>query len=236
MQKLKTNILQYASNRVISKLLSSRKWFLTVNVSPVNPSPPLLNPLAPRCSALPTAAHSLSHPANTTQPLQVPQLATACPREQQRLHLAHEEPAHDSSIQVGSSWRRPLLPLPLHRVFMVLLKEWERRLMLLFLCFLCRMLVSIGESFGVCDVFLFPLWISWKMIFFLITHYHPLVGTFIDLSFKYFFFLYFFSIISFSLTSFSLSYLPEKCTKGRYLVGRNLTQTSHMSQKVGLNF
>lgn len=37
MQKLKTNILQYASNRVGGKLPLSRKSYLTVKVSPVTP-------------------------------------------------------------------------------------------------------------------------------------------------------------------------------------------------------
>lgn len=112
MQKLKTNILQYASNRVGPSLDSEQRTLLG--------DPLCLKPPAPRCSAPPTAAHSLSHPPNTTQSLQVPQLATARPGEQQRLHLAHEEPAHDSSIQVGS-----ITSLLLLQVFMSLMVKWK---------------------------------------------------------------------------------------------------------------
>lgn len=108
MQKLKTNILQYASNRVGGKLPQSKEVMLDCDRLASDPRLTRWH-----FAALPTAAHSLSHPANAAQPLQVPQLATARPGEQQRLHLAHEEPAHvawshDSAIQVGSSHLSPL--------------------------------------------------------------------------------------------------------------------------------
>lgn len=54
------------------------------------------------------AAHPLSNPTNTTQPLQVPKFTFARAWEQQRVHLPSEKPTHvpgyhDSSLPVSSS-------------------------------------------------------------------------------------------------------------------------------------
>lgn len=167
MQKLKTNILQYASNRVCGNFPHSRKSYLTVNASPVTPvwpagasllctshSRPLSLPSRKRRAA-PTsspARHCASRGATTSTSR--PWRARAC-----RLVSWLRDPG----------WFKSPLPLPrrhLQGALESLMGNWESRLMLLFLCLLCRMLVSIGESFGVCDMFNFLLWISWNIFSF----------------------------------------------------------------------
>lgn len=98
MQKLKTNILQYASTRV-SYLHRSTSLDSTVHTT-----------VRLTCMSfslwVSTATHTLSHPPNTSQPIQVPQFTFARACEQQRLHLTHEKPTyvsrhHDSSLSVS---------------------------------------------------------------------------------------------------------------------------------------
>lgn len=62
------------------------------------------------------AAHSLSDPTNTTQPLQVSQFASTRSWEQQRVHLPSEKPTHipghhDSSLQVSSAYSWQIIVL-----------------------------------------------------------------------------------------------------------------------------
>lgn len=68
------------------------------------------------CCFVFVAAHPLSNPTNTTQPLQVPQFASTCAWEQQRVHLPSEKPTHvpryhDSSLQVSSAYSQQIAVL-----------------------------------------------------------------------------------------------------------------------------
>lgn len=122
------------------------------------------------CRFVFVAAHPLSNTTDTTQPLQVPQFASARAWEQQRVHLPSEKPPHvagyhDSSLQVSfacfvadrcSSWTVGLIvgrkdKRPFSCTCEVAL-SFKLFLYIIFLiCVFClyRMLVSIGESFGV---------------------------------------------------------------------------------------
>lgn len=98
MQKLKTNILQYASTRVRNlRSVSAVLYYYH------------------KCTCLTYAAvlsffpatYSFSDPSDPMQPLQVPQLPSACAGKQQRVHLSSKKPTHvsgydDSSLQVSS--------------------------------------------------------------------------------------------------------------------------------------
>lgn len=106
MQKLKTNILQYASTRVRLLPMKDRQFNLNnihsqINVHAYDTHSFLLFVFF-------AAAHPLSNPTNTTQPLQVPKFTFARAWEQQRVHLPSEKPTHvpgyhDSSLPVSSS-------------------------------------------------------------------------------------------------------------------------------------
>lgn len=160
MQKLKTNILQYASNRVGGKLPQSKEVMLDCDRLASDPrltrwrfaalhfpQPPTLSPI----------------PQTPRSPYKFPSSPLRVPGSNNVYISPMKSPRMSPGLMTPRSrWVQVTSPPPRRHLqgALELMENWESRLMLLFLCLLCRMLVSIGESFGVCDIFNFLLWIS----------------------------------------------------------------------------